>query len=658
MLPSLHAKQQAIISTIIPRPQQVTLLHTPPLILPQEGFFFDVDKSLLDTRETLLIPSHLDESKKTPALKVRLVPTPSPRGEEAYSLSISPQGIEVTCSSRKGLLHALASLNLLGIQNKTKEGAFLLPSIHIIDAPSFSHRGFMLDSSRHFQSVKTIERLLDMMALLKLNTFHWHLSDHEGWRAEVPGYEKLTQIGGFLNPHSYESQRNGFYSVADMQHLANYAKQRGIAIIPELDVPGHSSALIASYPSLGCPHFKVASPTEWISNSGPSHVPPAFQHLADKRPILCPAHPDIIPILTDIFVSVAHATQATCVHLGGDEVARGIWSSCPLCLAYMKKHGITNEHDLQKDFLSRLSASLQAKGLQTMIWSEEPQKGLPKVDVAIAWKILNYNEVKTITDQSISCIDASGKYAYYDYPEYPENSKPSWMPTMTLEQVYRYNAQQINPPANQPSLLRGGLCCLWTENIQEQSINAMLFPRILAFSEQMWSSQKGKNPSDFFKRLRALRPALSSMGITFSSRPTPQSLLAGKGVTLTSSMPHSGKFWEAYAYDGDESTVFLSQRPPHKGDTFTLSFHKPLKKSQLTLITGNFFFHDEKNGRAQAALIEAMHPDGTWHPLANLNNGACQTIIPEGCQQLRLTITQDQSHRLVISEWIIKELPQ
>lgn len=553
----------------------------------------------------------------------------------AYALEITGAGATVTAADADGLRNGFSTLRMLA---DIRDGVVTLPEIAVNDAPRFRYRGLMLDSSRHMQSVAGIRRLLDLMSLLKLNVFHWHLTDNNGWRAEVPSYPELTRIGGFLC-RTPESERNGFYTTAQMREIGDYARARGIEVIPEIDVPGHTSALIEAYPEFRCPTDTRALPSTWKTNRSPNLV-------------VCVGNPKLVPFLTTVCREVAGAIGAKRVHIGGDEVEEGIWSKCPLCLAAMKKAGVKAERHMEREFLSELAVALRKEGLETVNWLERPGEGIPKVDTTIAWRGTHRDpgQVAAAAAAGVPVVNAVGDYAYLDYNPYPGTPKSSWLPTIPLKRVYDY---PVSPAGlKNPDLLRGGECTLWTEEVMERDIDAMLFPRVLAFAEQMWTPDARRDWKSFESRLAAVRPRFEARGVRFAGPPDRTKVLAATpGVRVVASLPHWRNCWPEYAFDGVETTSYVSAANAKSGDTLAVFFPAATTIRKVTLLTGNYYLHDVSGGAVKSGVLERTSDGETWTVLAPLVVGYATSDVPPGTTGLRLRLTADQGGRLVVSEF-------
>lgn len=626
---------------LIPRPVSVKEPATPGVFRPDRIAYFapdalagQVEKAAREEWGVAVV------SRVTDAAKANLVFEGSPAPGTfmpGYTLTVDANRVRIYGPALDDRRHGLQTLRSLARREASGVG---FAYVEIKDAPRFRYRGLMLDSARHIQSVPGIKRLLDQMALLKLNVFHWHLTDNNGWRVEIPSYPRLARVGGFLSK-SPESERNGYYTTAQLREVAAYARERGIEIIPEIDVPGHSSALVEAYPEFLCPTNKRPAASTWTNNRSPNHV-------------VCVANEKLLPFLVTVFKETASALGAKRVHIGGDEVEEGVWSKCPHCSAAMKKAGMKHEYELESAFLTRLSGLLQKQGLQTVNWLERPDKSIAKVDMTVAWRGggTGAGHVEKAVAAGVPVINAKGDYAYFDYPQFGGTAKSGWMPTLPLERVYNFTVMPEAVAKSKPELLLGGECTLWTEEVLERDIDAMLFPRVLAFAEQMWTPDVRRDFADFQKRLAVVRPELEKRGVRFAKPVERDAIVATPGASVVCSLKHAAAKYPEYALDGNDVTSFMSAEKAKSGDTFTVNFAAPASARKVTVITGSYYLWDEPDGRVKSAVLEAS-PDGVsgWAKLADFKAGFAVAAIPSGTRSLRLRLTGDQAARLVVSEF-------
>jgi hexosaminidase len=397
--------------------------------------------------------------------------------KESYSLNILPKGIEIVASDRAGVLYAIETLKQILFQ--TWDGKeFNIPCMVIKDEPAFAFRGFMLDASRHFQPVATVKHVLDYMLSMKLNIFHWHLSDDEGWRVQSLKHPELNIHGSFMND-SNKLETNGFYTLEEIHDIIKYASERNIEIIPEFDIPGHSLAVLSAFPQLKCPYKPGSN---------------AF----------CAGNPKTYEILKDIFGELIDVFKPRYIHIGGDERKKDLWNKCDLCLAKMKEVGVTNENDLQNKMLIEISDFIQSKGVKTIAWAENIEGGLAEGQIIQSWRLRD--EAFKAIKKGHFVVNSDNAETYLDYPENAEDAKlkPSWMVVLPVEKVYNFNPIPQGLTREEEKMVLGSECPLWTESITIDKIYPQIKDRLEAHAEKCWTTKEQKNYADFTNRMNVL----------------------------------------------------------------------------------------------------------------------------------------------------------
>lgn len=384
---------------------------------------------------------------------------------EGYSLNITPNGIEIRASDNSGFVYALQTLRQI-----CKSDNLSWNCLSITDRPRLKWRGFMLDSGRQYQSISTIKRYIDMASILKMNIFHWHLTEGLGWRIEIKRYPHLTSKGAFV---ALGKEQQGYYTQDDIREIVAYAQKRGITIIPEIDMPGHAEAALASYPELGC-FNRVAD----IPKSG------------FTKEIFCAGKDYTINVLKDILDEVCNLFPSKYIHLGGDEAPKDNWNCCKHCLARVDSLGLKDSHDLQLWFSTEMANHLKKKGKMVIFWGDVVYKSgssLPD-NVIIQW--WNYRSMKDTAlrnalNMGIPVICSSNYYNYLNFPVTPWRGYDKNR-TFDIEDVYCNNPSYKATLEDNPLIL-GISSALWCDDgVTEDLIDERLFPRIFALAEQMW----------------------------------------------------------------------------------------------------------------------------------------------------------------------------
>lgn len=318
-------------------------------------------------------------------------------------------------------------------------------------------RGLMLDSGRQYQTVGYIESVLDAMAERSMNVFHWHLTETDGWRMEISRFPRLTEVGSNV---AKGQEQQGFYTREEMRHIVDYAAERGIIVVPEIDLPGHSGALIAAYPEFGC-----------------------------SKEVVCPAHPELLDFLKGVIDEMCEIFPSTYVHLGGDEVNQSVWADCQACRELMKRQGIGSVAALQVWFERQLIDHLAAKGRKVILWEDvlyETSDPLPGNVVIQWWNYRSKGEtgLREALKRGVPVICSSNYYCYLNFPETPWAGYAADR-TCTAADIELRNPSDLLFDASNPLML-GMEACLWTDyNLTQDMLDARLFPRLDILARQM-----------------------------------------------------------------------------------------------------------------------------------------------------------------------------
>lgn len=332
----------------------------------------------------------------------------------------------------------------------------LLPLLSLRANTPMAWRGLMLDSGRQYQTVECIETLLDSMAVRGMNVFHWHLTENDGWRMALRCAPRLTSVGAYV---ADGPEQHGFYTRREMKHIVRYARKRGITVVPEIDLPGHSAAFISAYPEFGC-----------------------------SKDVVCPAQPELLPFLERILDEVCDVFPSPCIHLGGDEVNHAAWRECAACQRLMKDEGIGDEASLQVWFERRLIDHLARRQRKAILWEDvlyETTAPLPKNLVVQWWNYRTKGELglREALRRGIPVIMSSNYYCYLNFPETPWGGYGPER-TCTAENIASNPSYLLYDPHN--PLIMGMEACLWTDyNLTQDLLAKRLFPRLDILSKQM-----------------------------------------------------------------------------------------------------------------------------------------------------------------------------
>ena len=413
---------------------------------------------------------------------------------EGYALTVGPGGVAVQAAEASGRFYALVTLGQLLPPRARSAEPVLAASVAIHDEPAFSWRGLMLDSARHFQSVSTLETVLELMALHKLNRFHWHLTDDQAWRLEVPGWPRLTSVGAWraeVDGRPY----GGFYSVDEVRRIVAYAARRHIIVVPEIEVPGHASAALAAYPELSASGLPRDVPLDWGVADG----------------VLSIGRASVRRFTTDVLATLTQLFPGPWIHWGGDETFRSPWMRNAESLAWMKSVKASTADQALAAFWSDLARRTLAAGRVPLGWDETALFALPEGTVVQWWD--TSPRPLTALKAGHPLIVSWKEALYLDYPELDsDGDRAWWMPVQTLERIARTPLLPPGAPGSARPLILGLEASLFTERAPQERLGRKLFPRLSLVAEIAWRAVPGGVP-DWEDRLRAHRSRLEAWGV-------------------------------------------------------------------------------------------------------------------------------------------------
>lgn len=479
---------------LIPKPNSVEV-YADSLDI-QSGFTFATNAFEDETVQNLknyFAATDLPLSENGVKVEFRLIED----ADEGYELKVDKNGVVVSSSGETGLFYGLQTLLQLS-ENNTK-----IPYLKITDSPRFAYRGLHLDVSRHFFSLDFLKKQIDMMARLKLNRFHWHLTDGPGWRLEIKKYPELTGIAAWRMeplwkdwwnsgrkyvPEGTPGAYGGYYTQDEARELVRYAAERHITVIPEIEMPGHSEEVLAVYPHLACTEKPYTSSEFCIGNEE------TFEFLEN-----------VLSEVIDIFPSEY-------IHIGGDEASKEHWKVCPKCQARIKQEGLKNEAELQSYLIRRVEKFLHSKGRKLIGWDEILEGGLDKSAVVMAWRGEKIG-IDAVRDGH-KVIMTPGEYCYFDsYQGTPDKLPEAIGGFLPIGKVYSYNPVPDSLTADETRRVWGVQANLWAEYIAtEAHMEFMIYPRLLALAEVAWTQPENKSWENFRKRVNNAIPVLQAQG--------------------------------------------------------------------------------------------------------------------------------------------------
>ena len=626
---------------VIPRPQSLTM-GKGSFRFTKETVFV-IDPALMRARRSFLEQFEKASGFRFSVQKVALltnyvmIDTDTSLPKEGYTLTVNPKEIIIKAGGYNGALYALETLRQL--LSKEFESTtpvktdWAVPAVTITDAPQYAWRGLMLDVSRHFFPKEYILKTLDRMAMLKLNTFHFHLVDNEGWRIEIKKYPKLTEIGAwrvdqedklwnertpnsanaFANPATAPKKYGGFYTQEDIKEIVAYAADRGITVIPEIEMPAHAMSAIAAYPELSCHKRPIGVP------SG------AVWPITD---IYCAGQEETFTFLEDVLTEVMELFPSKYIHIGGDEATHTEWEKCPKCQARMKDHHLRDVHQLQSYFIKRINDFLLSKGRTLVGWDEIMDGGLANNAVVMNWRGIEVG--KKALEQGNPVVLTSDCYIdnYQGLPDYEPQANGGYLPLKTL---YHYSLEKENlSPALQKNIL-GTQANLWAEHVgSTEHSEYMLFPRLLALAEISWTTDNLKNWDNFINRTQAFMKRLDVMKVNYARSmyqvvPTVENQKGNIFLKLDCEVPNADIRYALGDTPIEKATKYHQPIALNRSTTFKATVFSG--KATNTITTGEVIFHkaiDKKvsysplyhksyQGQGEATLTNIIRGSKNFH---------------------------------------------
>jgi len=438
------------------------------------------------------------------------------KNPEGYSLTVSPKGVTLRAKTAVGLFYGVQTIRQLlpvEVEKPTLVAGIKLslPACEIADEPRFAYRGMHLDVGRHLFPVACIKRYIDMLALHKMNTFHWHLTEDQGWRIEIKKYPRLTEIGAFRKETVAGAQKRenntfdgkpygGFYTQDEVREIVAYAGSKFITVIPEIEMPGHAIAALTSYPELSC-------------TGGPFEVRKLWGVDED---VFCAGNEQVFNFLQDVLTEVMELFPSKYIHIGGDECPKKRWEKCPKCQKRIKDEGLKNEFELQSYFIRRIEKFVSSKGRNIIGWDEILEGGLAPGATVMSWR----GEAGGIeaAKSGHNVIMTPGKYTYFCYyqSENHDGQPLALGGYVPLEVVYGYNPTPKELSAEEQKHILGVQGCLWSEQIPTPEVlEFMAYPRTFAIAETGWTPDNEKNFGSFVSRLKDLGKRYDTIGINY-----------------------------------------------------------------------------------------------------------------------------------------------
>ena len=500
----INAQTTTPLTQLIPKP--ISIKEASGLFTFYKNTSIEAAPALLNAKKLLqsqLINYNFSSSKNSSKIIFLQANTKDPIAKEGYAINITPNTISITA---KNIQAALLATNTLVQIQLLQNNAQQIPCGSIIDSPRFEYRGMHLDVSRNFYPVSFIKKYLDIMALYKFNTFHWHLTDGPGWRLQINSYPKLTSMSAFRTHNDWKSWWNsdrkylsegdpnaygGYYTQEQAKDIVAYAGARGITVIPEIEMPGHSEEVLAAYPELSC--------------SGKPYVNDVF----------CAGNEASFVFIEKVLTEVMAIFPSKYIHIGGDEAGKGAWKKCPKCQLRMKDNSLKSEEELQSYLVKRVEKFLNKNNRNLLGWDEILEGGLSPNATVMSWRGEQGGIQAAMENHDV--IMTPGGETYFDaYQNLPSTQPEAIGGYLPMKRVYNYNPVPAVLPKDKQKFIKGVQGQLWTEYIPTTyHLEYMSFPRAIALSEVGWALNENKNFSDFTQRLQSHYLLLQKLNVNY-----------------------------------------------------------------------------------------------------------------------------------------------
>ena len=475
---------------------------------------------------TLPVKSKLGNNQNGTSIIFKLLITSDRK--DAYNLNVDANKITISSAGNEGLFYGIQSL--LQLLPETKDNSittgFPIPQLSIKDYPRFQYRGMHLDVGRHFFDVDFIKKYIDYLAYHKFNTFHWHLTEDQGWRIEIKKYPLLTSVGGFRNgtiigrypgTENDHQREGGFYTQQQIKEIVKYAKDRFITIIPEIEMPGHASAAIAAYPQLSCfpnESTKIEANTPWSGSRTGKQVQQTWGVFDD---VFCPSE-YTFKFLENVLDEVMQLFPSKYIHIGGDECPKTAWERSAYCQKLIKNKNLKDEHGLQSYFIQRIEKYLNSKGRKIIGWDEILEGGLAPNATVMSWR--GEEGGIAAAQQHHNVIMTPGAFCYLDHSQTKNEDSVTIGGYLPLDTVYSYEPIPKELNDSEAHYVLGAQGNVWTEYMANpQKVEYMIFPRMSALSEVLWSPKDSRDMNRFSSELTDMYKRYELWGANYYKAP-------------------------------------------------------------------------------------------------------------------------------------------
>ena len=470
-----------------------------------------------------------DSNKNISTINIQLIKSKELDSlKDAYKLIINEKSISIIAKKNTGIFYGIQTLiQLTKLNNNEELSTLKYPCISIRDWPEFTHRGMLLDCCRHFFEVKTIKKYIDLLAFYKMNVLHWHLTEDQGWRIAIENYPKLNSVGSWRKENS--ETYGGYYTKKEIKEIVAYAKEKHIEIIPEIELPGHSQAAIAAYPSLSCTGTQVQVANDW----------------GVFKEIYCAGNDSVFIFLEQVFDEVIELFPSKYIHIGGDEAPKKRWQECEKCQQRIKIENLEDEHELQRYFIERIAKQLKLKNKTIIGWDEILEGGTIEGAIVQSWR--GFEGGISAVKKGNKAIMSPTSHCYFDYD----------IKTTNLYKVYSFDPIPNGLTKKEEKLIIGGECNLWSERIlNENDLDQKTFPRLLAISEVLWTYPEIRDSSSFEKRVTTHYTLLENSGVNYGIAVEPIALkcINNANSLKVKILPGEPSLTFKYGWDSDSIT--------------------------------------------------------------------------------------------------------
>ena len=641
----------------------VNIIPKPNSIKETEGQFFKLKKGTairydkrLRKEAVLLARSILkatgvkvkmvkEESRIALSNEIYLDLADSEGKKESYTLKVAPGKVKIAGVDSAGAFYGTQSL----LQLIPVKGLAKLPAVEIQDSPRFGWRGMHLDVGRHMYSIENLKKFIDQLAVHKLNKLHWHLTEDQGWRVEIKKYPKLTEIGAwrrstppYLDRWGFDNQKyGGYYTQEQIKDLVAYAKARHVTIMPEIDMPGHMAAAIASYP--------------WLGNDDiPNYKPEVKVHWGVHPYTLAPKK-ETFEWVDNMLGEICELFPSQYIHIGGDEAPKDQWKKSKRAQEFIKKNNLHDEHGLQSYFIKQFEKMLEKRDRKLIGWDEIREGGLSPNATVMLWR--GWNHAIHSINEGHDVVMAPGSHTYFDHYQNKRSKELAKGKEFEAIGGYRplnsvYSFDPIPKQFQGTEKAKHVLGCqaqLWSEYMKTwEKLEYMAFPRIAALAEVAWTEKENKEYQDFRTRLDVMAVRYKKAGINafdqnefYEPRPL-------KGYKAKSSLKPHGDNTTLALIDGDPASFFWAGDGPKVGDTVTISFDKAKKAQIVSIKTGNPSTYQD---RLEAGVLEISKDGENWKEIAQFNKGSVKAKIFSGTKHIRIRCTKDQESWLQVYDF-------